>query len=260
MPWQGHTALYALPEIYAAIKAHKTTLLFVNTRWQAELLFQELWRINDDSLADRAASRLARPRRSGARSRRRWRRESSAPSSPPRRSISASTGATSTSSSMSARRRARAGSRSGSAAPTTAWTSRRRASSCRRTASRCWNAAPRSTPTISATRTRRRFAPGALDVLCQHILGMAVAEPFDAVALYDEITSAESYRDLSWENFERAVDFVATGGYALRTYERYAKIRRRKDGPQKGLWGITQSAHRAAIPAECRHHRRRRRS
>ena len=83
---------------------------------------------------------------------------------------------------------------------------------------------------------------GTLDVLCQHILGMAVAEPFDAVALYDEITSAESYRDLSWETFERCVDFVATGGYALRTYERYAKIRRRKDGPQKGLWGITQSA------------------
>ena len=71
---------------------------------------------------------------------------------------------------------------------------------------------------------------GTLDVLCQHILGMAVAEPFDAVALYDEITSAEPYRDLPWETFERCVDFVATGGYALRTYERYAKIRRRKDG------------------------------
>ena len=37
--------------------------------------------------------------------------------------------------------------------------------------------------------------------------------------------------DLAWEDFERAVDFVATGGYALRNYERYAKIRRRKDGP-----------------------------
>ena len=51
VPWQGHTALYALPEVYEAIKAHKTTLLFVNTRWQAELLFQELWRVNEDALA-----------------------------------------------------------------------------------------------------------------------------------------------------------------------------------------------------------------
>ncbi len=84
---------------------------------------------------------------------------------------------------------------------------------------------------------------GTLDVLCQHILGTAVAEPFDAVALYEEITTAAPYHALSWETFERAVDFVATGGYALRTYERYAKIRRRKDGPASdskgGRWGIT---------------------
>ena len=37
-------------EIYAAIKAHQLSLVFVNTRSQAELLFQELWRINDDGL------------------------------------------------------------------------------------------------------------------------------------------------------------------------------------------------------------------
>ena len=46
VPWQGHTSRYAMPEIYEAIKAHKTTLLFVNTRFQAEMLFQELWLIN----------------------------------------------------------------------------------------------------------------------------------------------------------------------------------------------------------------------
>ncbi len=46
----GHSARYAMPEIYELVKAHKTTLLFVNTRSQAELLFQELWRINEDIL------------------------------------------------------------------------------------------------------------------------------------------------------------------------------------------------------------------
>ena len=50
MPWPGHSARYAMPEVYEAIKQHKTTLLFVNTRSQAELLFQELWRINEDNL------------------------------------------------------------------------------------------------------------------------------------------------------------------------------------------------------------------
>jgi hypothetical protein len=43
-------ALHALPEVYSAIKAHRTTLVFVNTRTQAELAFRELWRLNDDNL------------------------------------------------------------------------------------------------------------------------------------------------------------------------------------------------------------------
>ena len=51
LPWAGHTARHALGEIYDLIKANKTTLVFVNTRSQAEMLFQELWRMNDDGLA-----------------------------------------------------------------------------------------------------------------------------------------------------------------------------------------------------------------
>ena len=51
LPWAGHTTRYAVAEIYAAIKAHKLSLVFVNTRSQAELMFQELWRVNDDGLA-----------------------------------------------------------------------------------------------------------------------------------------------------------------------------------------------------------------
>ena len=62
LPWAGHSARHALPAIYDLIKRHKTTLVFVNTRSQAEMIFRELWHINDDNLADRAASRLARCR------------------------------------------------------------------------------------------------------------------------------------------------------------------------------------------------------
>ena len=50
LPWAGHSARYAVPEIYAAIKANNLSLVFVNTRSQAELLFQELWRVNEDGL------------------------------------------------------------------------------------------------------------------------------------------------------------------------------------------------------------------
>ena len=51
LPWAGHTGRHALAEIYDLIRRHKTTLVFVNVRSQAELLFQELWRMNDDNLA-----------------------------------------------------------------------------------------------------------------------------------------------------------------------------------------------------------------
>ena len=50
VPWSGHSSRYAIPDIYEAIRQHRTTLLFVNTRSQAEMLFQELWRVNEDTL------------------------------------------------------------------------------------------------------------------------------------------------------------------------------------------------------------------
>jgi ATP-dependent Lhr-like helicase len=74
---------------------------------------------------------------------------------------------------------------------------------------------------------------GTLDALAQHVMGVACSEAFDMQALYDEITGCGPYRGLSWEQFEEVVDFVATGGYALRTYDRFARIVRTPDGRWK---------------------------
>ena len=76
---------------------------------------------------------------------------------------------------------------------------------------------------------------GALDVLAQHVLGTACGEPFDADELFDEVATAAPYRDLTRADFDAVVDFVATGGYALKAYERFAKIRQGKDG----RWRVT---------------------
>ena len=70
------------------------------------------------------------------------------------------------------------------------------------------------------------LAPGGLDVLAQHILGMACAGPFDPDALYAEVTSAAPYAALTRQDFDDTLDFVATGGYALRSYERYKRLKR----------------------------------
>jgi ATP-dependent Lhr-like helicase len=49
-PWAGGGGRYAIPEILNQIKAHRTTLIFHNTRAQAELFFHDLWLSNEDSL------------------------------------------------------------------------------------------------------------------------------------------------------------------------------------------------------------------
>jgi len=74
-----------------------------------------------------------------------------------------------------------------------------------------------------------------MDVLAQHVLGTACAGPFAPDDLYDEIRTAAPYANLDSETFNRVVEFVATGGYALKSYERYARIRKTPDG----LWRIS---------------------
>src|SRR5439155_1453895 len=76
---------------------------------------------------------------------------------------------------------------------------------------------------------------GALDVLAQHVLGTACGAPFDADVLFQEVRTAAPYTGLTRADFDAVVDFVATGGYALKVYERFAKIRQ----SQEGRWRIT---------------------
>ncbi|MGQ8366129.1 ligase-associated DNA damage response DEXH box helicase [Glaciecola sp. 1036] len=47
MPFGGYMAKYAIKEVYQAICEAGTSLVFVNTRAQSELIFQALWEIND---------------------------------------------------------------------------------------------------------------------------------------------------------------------------------------------------------------------
>ncbi|GAB4536084.1 MAG: hypothetical protein Tsb0024_06040 [Ruegeria sp.] len=72
--------------------------------------------------------------------------------------------------------------------------------------------------------------PGPRDVLCQHILIAACAGPFDADALYAEVTSAGPYADLTRAAFDACLEFCATGGYALRAYDRWQRLQQRSDG------------------------------
>jgi ATP-dependent Lhr-like helicase len=76
-------------------------------------------------------------------------------------------------------------------------------------------------------------------VLSQHILGTACSGPFKAEDLYREITSAFPYKHLSRKDFDRTLDFVATGGYALKSYQRY----RRLGLDAHGFYRVSHMAH-----------------
>ena len=49
-PWAGGGGHYAIPEVLEAVRNARTTIIFINTRAQAELFFQALWAANDDNL------------------------------------------------------------------------------------------------------------------------------------------------------------------------------------------------------------------
>ncbi|MCA8933296.1 MAG: DNA ligase-associated DEXH box helicase, partial [Rhodospirillaceae bacterium] len=72
--------------------------------------------------------------------------------------------------------------------------------------------------------------PGGLDVLAQHILGMACAAPFAADDLFAAVTSAAPYAGLARGDFDDVLEFVATGGYALAAYDRYHRLARSDAG------------------------------
>ncbi len=228
LPWAGHSARYALPEMYAAIKAHTMSLMFVNTRSQAEMLFHELWRYNDDNLpiALHHGSLDVGQRRKV---------EAAMVAGKLRAVVCTSTldlgidwgdvdlvinvGAPKGASRL-AQRIGRANHRLDEPSKALLVPANRfEVMECQAALEAAEEGAQDTPPT----------RPGALDVLAQHILGMACAEPFDPDRLYREVTSAAPYQGLTREGFDQVLAFVATGGYALANYDRYAKLKRTKE-------------------------------
>jgi ATP-dependent helicase Lhr and Lhr-like helicase len=229
IPWSGHSARHAYGEIYNAIQASKTVLIFVNTRSQAEMIFQELWKINDDSLP------IALHHGSLAKEQRR-KVEAAMTRGDLRAVVCTSTldlgidwgdvdlvvnvGAPKGASRL-LQRIGRANHRLDEASRAVLVPANRfEVLEC----VAAQDAAIRGELDGPPPRT------GGLDVLAQHVLGMACSKPFDAAALFNEVTSALPYKELDWEAFERVLDLVATGGYALRRYDQYRRIVKNEEG------------------------------
>jgi len=228
-PWSGGGAAYAIPAVLEQIKQYKTTLIFHNTRAQAEIFFRNLWLANDGDLPigihHGSLDRVQRERVEAA----------------------------------MVRGELRAIVCTGSLDLGIDWGDvdlviqigapknvKRLVQRIGR-ANHQYNAPSRAllvpanrfevVECVAALEAARAHeldgearGPGPLDVLCQHILISACAGPFEADALYREATSVGAYADLSRATFDNCLEFCANGGYALRAYDRWQRLLQRPDG------------------------------
>lgn len=229
IPWAGHTGRHAMGEVYGAIQKAAMSLVFVNTRFQAELAFQELWKINDDNLpiALHHGSLDVGQRRKV---------EAAMAEGRLRAIVCTSTldlgidwgdvdlviqmGAPKGASRL-VQRIGRSNHRLDEASQALLVpTNRFEMLECRA----AQEAVGEGLLDGEAPRT------GALDILAQHIMGRAVGGAFYEHELYDEVRRAAPYHGLDRPTFDRVLGFVTDGGYALKSYDRFARLIRDTDG------------------------------
>ena len=228
-PWSGGGAKYSIPAVLEQVKNHKTTLIFHNTRAQAELYFHNLWLANEDSLPigihHGSLDRAQREKVEAAMVRGDLRAivctgtldlgidwgdvdlviQIGAPKNVKRL----------------VQRIGRANHRYN--APSKALlvpANRFEVVEC-----------------VAALEAAKAHdldgdprGAGPRDVLCQHILIAACAGPFNADDLFAQVTSVGAYSDLTRAAFDDCLDFCATGGYSLRAYDKWQRLLQRPDG------------------------------
>ncbi len=235
-PWSGGGAAHSARDVLAAIAAARLTLVFINTRAQAELFFQALWAVNEANLP------IALHHGSLA---------------------------------LEVRQRVEAAMAAGTLRAVVATGSLDLGldwgdvdlviqigapRNVKRLVQRIGRANHRAdAPSVARIVPANRFEVieciaalqavaahdldgeprgpvggwGGLDVLCQQILLTACAGPFSADALYAEVTGPGPYAALTRADFDACLDFCATGGYALRAYDRWQRLVQRD-----GLWSL----------------------
>jgi len=229
LPWSGHMGAHAVPEIYDLLKDGGTTLVFVNTRAQAEIVFQELWRLNEDNLriALHHGSLAVEQRRKVEAAMVRGELDAVVVTSSLDLGVDwaavdlvvqvgAPKGAT-----RLLQRIGRANHQLDNPSRAVLVPANRfEVLECRAALDAI------AAHTLDGVPER----PGGLDVLAQHILGAACAGPVDRDALFEQVRTAGPYAGLTREDYDDVFGFVATGGYALGAYDRFKRLFRKSDG------------------------------
>lgn len=240
VPWGGHAAAWAVPQLYAAIKANRTTLVFTNTRFLAEYIFELLWDVNDAHLPigihHGSLSKEARRKVEGAMARGELRALVCTASL----DLGVDWGDIDLVVQMGAPKgSSRLLQRIGRANHRLDQPSRALLVPGNRF--EFLEAMAARDAVDEGQRDGEDFRPGGFDVLAQHVMACACSGPFDEAVLLQQVRSSLSYAWVDQETWARVLGFVATGGYALRAYDRFKRIVRDRGG----LWRLTHPEHAA---------------
>ncbi|MGB5076389.1 MAG: DEAD/DEAH box helicase, partial [Sphingorhabdus sp.] len=229
VPWAGHSGQHAIPQLIEEIGRNKITLIFCNTRFLAEFIFQKLWDANEPKYAigihHGSLSVEARRKVEGAMAQGKLRAlvctasldlgvdwgdvdcviQMGAPKG----------------SSRLLQRIGRSNHRMDEPSKAILVPGNR---------FEYLETQAAYDAVSEGVRDGEAFRAGGYDVLAQHVMGRACAGPFDETELLAEVRSALPYSAIDASAFGRVIEFVATGGYALRAYDKYRKLARQPDG------------------------------
>jgi ATP-dependent helicase Lhr and Lhr-like helicase len=233
IPWSGHSGRWAAANVMREIERHKTSLIFCNTRSLAELIFQDLWAVNEQNLPIGVHH--------GSLSLEARRKVEAAMASGRLRALVCTAsldlgvdwgdvdlviqmGAPKGSSRLT-QRIGRANHRLDEASEAIIVPGNRFEYLEARAA-------------LDAIEGHELdpdiFRPGALDVLAQHIMAAACAAPFREAEMLDEVRSAAPYAALSEDLFRQVLSYIESGGYSLRAYDRFKRLTKEGD-----LWRVS---------------------
>ncbi len=234
VPWGGHAATWAIPQLYEEIRRNRTTLVFTNTRFLAEYIFQNLWAANEDTLPigihHGSLSKEARHKVEGAMARGELRALVATASL----DLGVDWGDIDLVVQMGAPKgSSRLLQRIGRANHRLDQPSRALLVPGNRFEFLEATAAKEAVD--EGQRDGEDFRPGGLDVLAQHVMACACAAPFHEGALLAEVRSSLAYAWVDEAVFARVLAFVENGGYALKAYDRFKRITR----DAHGVWRLT---------------------
>ena len=228
IPWSGHMASYAINEVYNLIGKKKATIIFVNTRAQAEFIFQNLWQINkkgikialhhgslEKELRNNVESKMAKGNIDCV----------VATSS---LELGVDWGDIDLIIQLGAPKGiARMMQRIG------------RSNHNFKTASKAVFVPTNKFEYLECLAAKEAILEGeiediiekdgSLDVLAQHINGVACNSSFEKEQLYLNIKKAWPYKNISKNTFEQTLNFVKNGGFALKNYDAFCRLKKNKD-------------------------------